>query len=407
MSITNRPSKRASKFTAAMLAATMLISTLPASAEPKNRTASCTIPVISQGEPSDWLIENSLHTIQNYPWYKRHSLYWGYRLNIDILKEYTNLNIQCSKNYDNFAFLNPTDRDYLQYLLEPFISTNVLVRKQADKIYRFATEWDTAIVALYRLDPTSAKAGYNQLLGLADYLEDPTANPLSPSRLEAFGRDLYAAIGDTISLWGSKSGAEADKNLKEARALGGFLLGSVYNSLPDQASRDSFNYGENVAKRVETLKVTSLGFEIGVGSAGVLATVGISAKKLIKWQNLTQRYFGQSRRYWTQNPITFNGNKVYQRNDLINPNRIDTNSGLTNRELMQAGRAPIGPDGKSINLHHMIQKQDGPIAEVTQTFHQQNFRAIHINTGGIPSGINRSQFNSWRRSYWINRANDF
>lgn len=114
------------------------------------------------------------------------------------------------------------------------------------------------------------------------------------------------------------------------------------------------------------------------------------------------------RNYWTQEPVEFNANKVYQRNDLIDPYFVDQKSGMTNLELMQSGRAPIGPDGQPINLHHMLQTQDGPIAELTQTFHQQNYSSIHINAGSnLPSGINRSAFNSWRTQYWMNRANDF
>jgi filamentous hemagglutinin len=76
----------------------------------------------------------------------------------------------------------------------------------------------------------------------------------------------------------------------------------------------------------------------------------------------------------------------------------------TNLERMASGRAPIGNDGQSINLHHMIQTQTGPIAEVTQTFHRQNSGKIHINTNDIPSGIDRANFDAWRASYWRNRA---
>ena len=73
------------------------------------------------------------------------------------------------------------------------------------------------------------------------------------------------------------------------------------------------------------------------------------------------------------------------------------------RELI----APIGPDGKSVNLHHMLQTQDGAIAEVTQTFHQSYSRTIHTNTPATPSGIDRGAFDSWRKDYWMQRANDF
>ena len=79
----------------------------------------------------------------------------------------------------------------------------------------------------------------------------------------------------------------------------------------------------------------------------------------------------------------------------------------TNIERMAAGNAPIGYDGKSVQLHHLLQTQDGPIVEVSQTFHNSYYSTIHMNTGQLPSTINRSQFNSWTRKYWMNRALDF
>ena len=115
--------------------------------------------------------------------------------------------------------------------------------------------------------------------------------------------------------------------------------------------------------------------------------------------------YSQNRKYW-KNEVEFNGNKVYQRDDLIDPNLTDT-FGRTNVDRMKKGLAPIGPDGKSMELHHMTQRQSGSIAEVTKTFHNSNYSTIHINTGRIPSGINRKEFGKWRGSYWKNRANDF
>ncbi len=74
---------------------------------------------------------------------------------------------------------------------------------------------------------------------------------------------------------------------------------------------------------------------------------------------------------------------------------------------MQRGLAPIGPDGRSINLHHTIQSADSPIAEMTATFHQKNSAVIHINPHSTRSGIDRKAFNKFRREYWKNRAKDF
>jgi len=111
------------------------------------------------------------------------------------------------------------------------------------------------------------------------------------------------------------------------------------------------------------------------------------------------------RKFWT-NKVEHNGTKVYQRNDIIDPGKVDK-MGRTNIQRMEQGLAPLGSDGKSVNLHHMTQTNNSAIAEVTQTFHQQNKGVIHINSNTIPSGIDRNTFNSWRKSYWNNRANDF
>jgi len=52
----------------------------------------------------------------------------------------------------------------------------------------------------------------------------------------------------------------------------------------------------------------------------------------------------------------------------------------------------------------MTQSQNGPIAEVTQSFHQENSAVIHINPNTTPSGINRPVFDKWKSQYWQQRA---
>jgi RHS repeat-associated protein len=112
-----------------------------------------------------------------------------------------------------------------------------------------------------------------------------------------------------------------------------------------------------------------------------------------------------ARKFWTKSK-TFKGKKVFQRDDLIDPNLVD-GAGRSNLERMKKGLSPLGSDGKSINLHHIGQQNNSAVAEILQTFHKTNHSTIHINPNTISSGINRSQFNSWRRKYWIDRANDF
>lgn len=108
--------------------------------------------------------------------------------------------------------------------------------------------------------------------------------------------------------------------------------------------------------------------------------------------------------YWTST-TNFEGNLVYQRPDLIDPNL--TNNGLTNLQRMQQGLAPIGPDGYPMQLYHMLQTMNGPIAEITRTFHQTYSSIIHIYPNTLGSGIDRVAFKTWRVHYWMYRATDF
>ena len=122
--------------------------------------------------------------------------------------------------------------------------------------------------------------------------------------------------------------------------------------------------------------------------------------------NVISNAYQQIRKYWTKQ-TKFKNVTVYQRNDIFDLKRLD-NVGRTNLQRMREGIAPIGSDGKSINLHHILQSEKvGGIAEMTDTFHRVNSKVIHINPNTIPSGIDRKAFAAWRRQYWINRAKDF
>ncbi|MBL0638948.1 hemagglutinin repeat-containing protein [Aeromonas veronii] len=171
------------------------------------------------------------------------------------------------------------------------------------------------------------------------------------------------------------------------------------------------NAGLQVAEAVTPGGIGAAG-AIGVGKTAAEATAAKAeaiatrvAKSTDENINIA-KYFGQERKYWSSKPVEINGNKVYQRNDLFNPNAIDAR-GRTNIQRMEKGLAPLDSNGDSINLHHMLQRQDGPLAEVTQRFHTDNRRVIHINSNETPSGIDRDVFNKWRSDYWKQRAKDF
>ncbi|GAA4976324.1 HNH/ENDO VII family nuclease [Streptomyces hyderabadensis] len=53
---------------------------------------------------------------------------------------------------------------------------------------------------------------------------------------------------------------------------------------------------------------------------------------------------------------------------------------------MKQGLAPMGPDGKPMNLHHMLQTQDGPIAEVTTRCTSGTLQRLEFTVLEGPSG---------------------
>jgi len=101
--------------------------------------------------------------------------------------------------------------------------------------------------------------------------------------------------------------------------------------------------------------------------------------------------------------VEFQGRTVYQRND-IDWDFVDPDSNLTNYQLAQRGLAPIGPDGQKVQLHHLLQKEPGPMAEILTTTHVDGQKILH---GLIPKGSSfrnspalNNQYNKFRMDYW-------
>lgn len=89
--------------------------------------------------------------------------------------------------------------------------------------------------------------------------------------------------------------------------------------------------------------------------------------------------------------------------DDIDWNRKDA-YGQTNLERAEAGYAPLDEKGQSYELHHVQQRNDGLLAELTQEEHRGsgNNEILHDRTG--PSEIDRDAFNDVRKQYWQDRA---
>ncbi len=119
----------------------------------------------------------------------------------------------------------------------------------------------------------------------------------------------------------------------------------------------------------------------------------------------------------------FEGRRIYTQDiDIGNPTTVDPNfvnkavraridEGASNLDLMREGLAPIGPDGRPINLHHVIGEEPGPMVELEGTTHSQYHDALHglIEDGNsfrnIP-GLENS-YNQFRKRYWQWRSTQF
>jgi hypothetical protein len=78
--------------------------------------------------------------------------------------------------------------------------------------------------------------------------------------------------------------------------------------------------------------------------------------------------------------------------------------GTTNLDRMKSGRAPLDANGKPIELHHIGQKQDSPLAELTSAEHRGNGNDNVLHNKQKESEINREDFDKERKDYWKARA---
>lgn len=99
-----------------------------------------------------------------------------------------------------------------------------------------------------------------------------------------------------------------------------------------------------------------------------------------------------------------NGKKCLIRND-IDWNQRDA-MGRTNRERAEQGLSPVNKDGKVIELHHIGQHADSPLAELTTEEHRGKGNDVVLHDKTKESEIDRQVFSTERSDYWETRAKE-
>jgi hypothetical protein len=104
----------------------------------------------------------------------------------------------------------------------------------------------------------------------------------------------------------------------------------------------------------------------------------------------------------TQSTPSKTSDKTYvPNNSAFDPNAKDA-KGQTNTQRMEKGLAPIGKDGRPVQIHHENQKNSGTRIEMTTTEHKQQ---VHPTRKG--SEIDRKDFKKERSQHWKDRSKDF
>jgi hypothetical protein len=69
------------------------------------------------------------------------------------------------------------------------------------------------------------------------------------------------------------------------------------------------------------------------------------------------------------------GGRTVYKNTKIDSSLTDKH-GLSNLDRMKKGLSPVDEYGKPFHIHHVIQDEPGPVAEVNQAVHQRFYKAL-------------------------------
>ena len=99
-----------------------------------------------------------------------------------------------------------------------------------------------------------------------------------------------------------------------------------------------------------------------------------------------------------------NGKKCLIRTD-INWDQVDE-KGRTNRERVERGLSPLDENGKPIELHHIGQHADSPLAELTFEEHRCNGNDTILHNKGVETEVHGegSTWHQERADHWKDRA---
>lgn len=202
----------------------------------------------------------------------------------------------------------------------------------------------------------------------------------------------------------------ADKSIEDIKNAGDGVmtkLDDIKNLTPEQL-REKME--QNLEQAKETLEGNKEGTETDEGAKeGLTDEEKSKIKEETGWSDEIIDAIGSWKEYEIYKnaglvDAEIGGKKCLIRND-IDWNQKDA-MGRTNKERAEQGLSPINKDGKVIELHHIGQHANSPLAELTQEEHRGKGNDTILHDKTKESEIDRQSFAGERSEHWATRAQE-
>ena len=270
-------------------------------------------------------------------------------------------------------------------------------------VFTLGEDGKTIVKAFDSYDATYEKALKNVAVGAGVILVCVTVSSLTVSSAPAVSM-ILAVSAKTGATMAVSSGAIA--------SISSGIITGVETGDMDQALKAAAENGSKAFKWGAISGALAGGVTEGVGLYGATAnqlTMNEAAviQRETKWPLDAIKNLHSMEEYNVYKragvvPIRLNDNWSFVQN--VDWDYVDEN-GFTNlQRVLDQGKAPIGPDGKSFELHHIGQRADSPLAILTHSQHHApgDFGFIHYADEG--KDIGEAAWAAQKREYWESLA---
>lgn len=212
--------------------------------------------------------------------------------------------------------------------------------------------------------------------------------------LLAFSKDTIASTLSMLKLPVNKKIFSASARISLKNITLKSFRGLSKTERIDYLLQEATNKG--ILKYSESFRLRNYFLQLPDGDKKLLATL----QKLERLRNLNKTEISLLK----TGKFSIYKNHIVVKRQVFDPLAKDA-LGRTNIERMKLGLAPIGRDGKPVELHHLEQDANGIIVEVLSSEHKKYYKELHYHK--TVSEIDRNNFNQWKKNYWKERAKEF